>query len=330
LKQPPPLPGRSHGKGSGAAGLSSAARTTPAQPPSLLLSVEELERFGNLLVFAKATVEGSYAGKHKSPYRGSAAEFADYKEYVAGEDLARLDWRVYGRTRRLFIRQFEEETDMTVYLLVDRSASMRFGGTKRAPKFFTAAKIAAALAYLMLAQGDKAALALFSNRVTEYVSPGGTRRHLHRIVTALEQSRPAETTGLAQALVDCAALFKKRGRLVILSDFLDDTPALLDALAQFLHRKFEILLLHIVDSDELNLPAFAAAKFVDLETGEQVQVDPEEVRADYRETMRTFMAGLAREADLRQVQHRVVNTERPYLEAIEAYLGFRRKGEYGR
>ena len=219
---------------------------------------------------------------------------------------------------------------MTVYLLVDQSASMRFAGAKRSPKFFIAAKIAASLAYLMLAQGDKAALALFSNKVTQYVAPGGTRRHLHRIVTTLEQARPSNTTGLAQALVDCGSLFKKRGRLVILSDFLDDTPALLDALAQFLHRKFEILLLHIVDSDELNLPAFSAAKFVDLETGELVQVDPEEVRAEYRQTMRTFLDDMAREADLRQVQHRVVNTERPYLEAIEAYLGFRGKNEYGR
>ena len=326
MKQPPPLPGR----GTSVGRATSPAKALPARPPSLLLSVEELERFGNLLVFAKSTVEGSYAGRHKSPYRGSAAEFADYKEYVAGDDLARLDWRVYGRTRRLFIRQFEEETDMTVYLLVDQSASMRFAGAKRSPKFFIAAKIAASLAYLMLAQGDKAALALFSNKVTQYVAPGGTRRHLHRIVTTLEQARPSNMTGLAQALIDCGALFKKRGRLVILSDFLDDTPALLDALAQFLHRKFEILLLHIVDSDELNLPAFSAAKFVDLETGELVQVDPEEVRAEYRQTMRTFLDDMAREADLRQVQHRVVNTERPYLEAIEAYLGFRGKNEYGR
>ncbi len=337
MKQPPPLPPPLPGRGPGAGRISASpassarpASNTKAQPPSLLLSVEELERFGNLLVFAKATVEGSYAGKHKSPYRGSAAEFADYKEYVAGDDIARLDWRVYGRTRKLFIRQFEEETDMTVYLLVDQSASMRFAGGKRAPKFFIAAKIAASLAYLMLAQGDKAALALFADKVTQFVAPGGTRRHLHRIVTTLEQARPSSTTGLAQALVDCASLFKRRGRLVILSDFLDDTTALLDSLAQFLHRKFEILLLHVVDPDELHLPAFSAAKFVDLETGELVQVDPEEVRAEYRETMRSFIEGLAREADLRQVQHRVVKTDRPYLEAIEAYLGFRGKTEFGR
>src|SRR6186997_530746 len=118
---PPPTP-KKPGVSIAAASLLQSRKA--AQP--LLLNIQELERFENLLVFAKATVEGYYAGKHKSPYRGSAAEFADYKEYTPGDDLARLDWRVYGRTRRLYLRQFEEETDMTAYLMVDISGSMRY------------------------------------------------------------------------------------------------------------------------------------------------------------------------------------------------------------
>src|SRR5580704_13384980 len=279
--QPPPLP-KQTGVSAAAASLLKLRREARATPPPLLLNLQELERFENLLVFAKAVVEGYFAGKHKSPYRGSAAEFADYKEYAPGDDLARLDWRVYGRTRRLYLRQFEEETDMTVYLMLDTSGSMRYAGEKRQSKFFLAAKIAAALAYLMMAQSDKAALVLFAQKVTQYLAPGGTRRHLHRLVTELERVRPALTTGMAGAVQECTALFKKRGRIVILSDFLDDTAALFDALAQFVHRKFEILLLQIVDPDELNLPAFNAAKFVDLETAETVQVDPEEIRANYQ------------------------------------------------
>jgi uncharacterized protein (DUF58 family) len=305
-------------------------RKRKVAPPPLLLNLQELERFENLLVFAKAVVEGYFAGKHKSPYRGSAAEFADYKEYTPGDEIARLDWRVYGRTRRLYLRQFEEETDMTVYLMLDTSGSMRYAGEKRQSKFFLASKIAAALAYLMMAQNDKAALALFAQKVTNYLAPGGTRRHLHRIVTELERIRPALSTGIAGAVQECAALFKKRGRIVILSDFLDDTGALFDALAQFVHRKFEILLLQIVDPDELNLPAFNAAKFVDLETAEMVQVDPEEIRASYQAHMQRLIDDLAREADLRQIQHKLVDTRRPYLDAIEAYLGFRGRNERNR
>ena len=322
--QPPPLPV------SAVAASMSARRGQAAQPPPLLLNLHELERFENLLVFAKATVEGYFSGKHKSPYHGSAAEFADYKEYVPGDDLARLDWRVYGRTRRLYIRQFEEETDMTVYLLVDTSGSMRYAGEKRQSKFFLAAKIAAALAYLMMAQADKAALVLFAQKVTQFLAPGGTRRHLHRIVTELERVRPSKLTGIAQAVSECNALFKKRGRIVILSDFLDDTTQLLDALAQFVHRKFEILLLQVTDPDELNLPGFSAAKFTDMETGEQVQVDAEEIRESYQAKMKGMIETLSREADMRQIQHRLVDTQRPYLDAIEAYLGFRGKNEMSR
>jgi uncharacterized protein (DUF58 family) len=203
---------------------------------------------------------------------------------------------------------------------------MRYAGAGRSTKFHTAARIAAALAYLMNAQADKTALALFGQQVTQFIPPGGTRRHLHRVVTELERVRPAKTTGIATAVEECGALFKMRGRLVILSDFLDDTAALFDALAQFVHRKFDVLLLQITDPDELHLPSFAA-KFVDLETAEMVQVDPEEIRAAYRERMQRTIADLAREADLRQIQHRLIDTSRPYIDAIEAYLGFRGRSE---
>lgn len=219
---------------------------------------------------------------------------------------------------------------MTVYLMVDTSGSMRYAGEKRQSKYILAAKIAAALAYLMMAQSDKAALVLFAQKVTQYLAPGGTRRHLHKLVTELERVRPARTTGISEAVRECNVLFKKRGRIVILSDFLDDTAELFDTLAQFVHRKFEILLLQVTDPDEMSLPAFNAAKFVDLETAETVQVDPEEIRAQYQANMQRLVTDLAREADLRQIQHRLVDTRRPYLDAIEAYLGFRGKNETSR
>jgi uncharacterized protein (DUF58 family) len=317
-RTPPPLPGQS---------------VPPTGSETLsynILNIEELERFENLLIFAKSIVEGYFSGKHKSPDRGSAAEFADYKEYVAGDDLAHLDWRVYGRTRRLYIRQFEEETDMVVYLLVDASGSMRYAGERRTTKFHLAARVAASLAYLMLTQGDKAALATFSETITNVVPAGGTRRHLHQIVRALEKIKPSRGTSLSEALTQCAGIFKRRGRLVVISDFLDDSSNLYEALSQFVHRKFEVLLLHVIDPDELHLPSQNVAKFVDMETGETLQVDPEEIRASYEANMREHIDAIAREADLRGIQHRIVDTRRPYLDAIEAYLGFRGKNEMSR
>ena len=295
-----------------------------------LLTPVELERFKNLLVFARSTVEGYFVGKHKSPYRGSSVEFTDYKEYVPGDEVNRIDWRAYGRSRRLFVRQYEAETDMVIYLLVDVSASMSYAGTGKQSKYILAAKIAAALAYLMIHQGDKAALVLFAETLNRFLAPGGTRRHMHNLVTELERVEPASTTGIAHALEECSTLFKKRGRIVVLSDFWDDTDACFDALSQFLHRKFEILLLHVVHPDELNLPAVQAARFEDMETHEQVEVEPEEIRIAYRDTVRQRIEAIAREANSRRINHALVNTERPYLDAIEAYMGFRGRNALGR
>ena len=303
-------------------------RTTPPPVPKWiqrrpLLSPAELERFGNLLLFARATVEGHFAGKHKSPFHGTSVEFTDYKEYVPGDDPKRIDWRSYGRSRRLFVRQFEAETDMVIYLLVDVSASMSYAGTDRETKFGVAGKIAAALAYLMIHEGDKAALGLFAETLKRFLAAGGTRNHLHNLIAELEAVEPASTTGIAQALTECSSLFKRRGLLVVLSDFWDDPDRTFDALSRFLHRKFDILLLQIVHPHELELPDTSAARFHDLETHAEVEVEPEEIRSSYREQARQRVEAFAREAHLRRISHALVRTDRPYLDAIEAYLGFR-------
>lgn len=288
-----------------------------------ILTEEELARFKNLLVFAKSQVEGYFAGKHQSRYFGSSAEFCDYREYVPGENIDWVDWRCYARTRRLFVRRYHEETDMVVYLLVDTSGSMSYAGAGRKPKFQFASKIAAALSYLMIQQGDKVAAAFFSNRVNRYVPASGTRRHLYRLVSELELIEPCAETGMARAVTDCDSIFKKRGILVILSDFLDDCEAVFEALGRFMKRNFEILLLQLLDPDELNLPAINSARFVDLESGKQLMVEPEEIRRSYQMQMDKFVRSLGQEAAHRQIRYQLVNTNGSYLDAIEFYLGFR-------
>lgn len=298
-------------------------RTVSKRP--VLLAPEELDRFSDLLLFARTTVDGFFAGKHRSPYPGASAEFRDFRNYVPGDAIDRIDWRAYGRSRRLFIRRYEDETDMVAYLLTDISASMRYAGPKRPPKYIVAARIAAALAYLMLHQGDKAALGLFAAELKTYLPPGGTRRHLFDVVRALEQVQPAQTTNLPQALSQCAAFVRKRGRLVVLSDFLTPPEPLLEALSQFLHRGFTILLLQVLDPDEIELPHSTVARFIDLETNEEVEVDAAELRNAYRQRVEASLQSLAREAEARRIEHQVVSTAAPYTAALEAYLGFRRR-----
>ena len=305
-----------------------ARQTRKAKSPPALFTPEELERFKNLLVFARMVVEGYFSGKHKSPFHGSSAEFSEYKEYTAGDDPGNLDWRVYGRTRRLYLRQYEAETDMVVYLMLDTSGSMSYAGTGRQSKYLLAAKVAAALAYLMIHQGDKAALATFAEKVTQFQPPGGTRKHLHNLVSELEKVQPKLSTGMAAAVEECANLFRQRGLVVILSDFFTAYEPLFDALGHFMHRRFEILLLQVLDPDELNLPAMNVARFVDLESGEEVRAEPEEIRAAFRATMRERVEALAFQARQRRIRHAVIHTDRPYLEAIEAYLGFRGQQDF--
>lgn len=308
-----------------------ARQMPPPLPPepefsaaeSTLLNPAELARYGNLLVFAKSRVEGYFSGRHRSPYYGSNAEFADYQEYTSGEDIGHLDWRIYGRTRKLFLRKYEEETDMAVYLVVDASGSMQYRGKGAEPKFTRAAKIAAALAYLMIHQGDKVSLSLFGETLTSFVPPGGTRRHLYNLVRELDRVRPKAGTGIDRALGECASVFRKRGRIVVLSDFMGEPAPLFDALAQFVHRKFEILLLQVLDPDELDLPDVDIARFIDIETGETVEVEPGAIRRTYRETMARFNDDLATQAAARRVQYARVDTAEPYLSAVESYLGFR-------
>ena len=191
-----------------------------------LLDEAELERFRNLLVFAKTAVEGRYQGRHKSPDLGGGGEFSEYLAYEPGRPVQDIDWHVYARSKRLVIRRYRQETDMDVHLLVDTSGSMAYHGGKRETKGLRAARIAASLAYLMLKQGDKASITLFSERIIDHVPAGGTRRQLMAMLQALVRPAYASTGGtdLPACITECARLIRRRGRLVILSDFLGPIP----------------------------------------------------------------------------------------------------------
>jgi uncharacterized protein (DUF58 family) len=306
-----------------------AARQQAAGKRPLLLDLEALSRFDNLLIFAQTVVDGYFGGRHKSPFFGSAAEFADYREYQPGDDLSKIDWQVYGKSRRLYIRQYQEETDMVVYLLVDTSASMSYAGPHGQDKYLLCARIAAALAYLMIRQGDKLSLTLYDEKVYRHFPAGGTRGHLYSVVQALEEVTPRKRTGTEQALAECTSLFRRRGRIVILSDFLGETAPLFDALARFSHRRFEVQLLQLLDHDERHLPDVDIARFRDLETGEMIEVEPGEIRRTYRDLMAAHLDELGRQSQNRRIRYSLVESHQPYLSAIETYLGFRHASQRG-
>jgi uncharacterized protein (DUF58 family) len=323
---PPPLPTRVYATIRESA--AEAAEKLRSERAARLLDEGEMARFKNLIIFAKTLVESRYQGRHKSPDLGGGGEFSEFIAYDPSQSVQAIDWRVYARSRKLVVRRYLQETDMDVHLLVDASGSMAYHGGKREVKGLRAARIAAALAYLMLRQGDKASITLFADRVIDHLPAGGTRRHLMSMLRALV--RPAHEAGgltdLPAAIRECDRLLRRRGRLVVLSDFLGHDPQeVFDALLPFTHRGFEILLMQLTDPDELSLPDAPLARFVDMETGESVEVEPSEIRTDYEAAMRAKTDAYASGGARHRIDFTALDTASPYREAIEAYLGFRRK-----
>src|SRR6266508_2376671 len=261
----------------------------PAKPPPVpwrgsrrtdwkFLHPKNLKALKNLLFAARIIVEGTYTGRHKSPYRGSSPEFVDYREYNPGDEIRSIDWKAYARTDRYFIRLFEKETDLNCYLLVDKSASMGYGGaaykgvlpTSEVSKLDYACYLAAALASLMVKPGDKVSLALFDTKLERQIPPGGTFPHLYEILNTLEREKAGQRTSISRILQEAYPLYKRRGLLIVISDFLDEPEEIFRALNRYRHRHFEIILFHVLHQYEYELPPLDRVKFVDAETGETI------------------------------------------------------------
>ncbi len=284
------------------------------------LQPQDLRRFRSLLFAARMVVEGFYTGRHRSPYHDFSAEFADYRPYVPGDEIRAVDWKAVGRTDRLYVKLFRKETDMSAYLVVDRSASMGFSGDAGMSKFEYAAYLAASVSYLMLQQGDKPGLALCDDNLRSFVPPGGTMRHLQGIAKALEMDSPSDPTNIANSLRTLFPLARRRGMVIVLSDLLEDPLELFRALGMFQHRGFTILLFHILTEEELNLPHTDAARFTDPEGPGALDAHPESLRAAYRAELQSHLDALQEGAKARRIHYHMMTTALPYQEALAAYL----------
>jgi uncharacterized protein (DUF58 family) len=252
-------------------------------------------------------VEGYFAGRHVSRARGSSIEFRDYRQYVPGDDIALIDWRVYGRTDRFYLRTYDHESSMDCHLFLDSSASMGFGDNPSKleySSFFTAC-----LAYLVIRGGDRVSLQIFDRHIRTFIPPGSTSAHLNGLLNLLERNRPGERTSLAAALRASFPLLKRRGILVVVSDFFDDPAAIFAALSSYLHRGFKVFLFHVLAPAELDLPAKGLAAFRDLETGRRVIAHTDDVRAAYRAAIGRHIDALRDLATRRNVDYTVARTD---------------------
>ncbi|HEV3145739.1 MAG TPA: DUF58 domain-containing protein, partial [Gemmataceae bacterium] len=226
----------------------------------------ELRKYGGLTLVARTLVEGFLTGVHKSPYKGFSVEFAEHRQYYPGDEIRHIDWRAYGKTDRYYIKEYEEETNLKAYLLVDASGSMSFKGKKGISKFQYAQYVAASLAYLMLHQRDSVGLVLHDTKLRKMIPAKANSKHLLRIIRSLEASSPGGETELAPIWHDLAGhQFRRRGMVVILSDCFDDVDRLLRALQHFRHKRHEVLLFHILAPEEMDFPFSRLTQFRNLE-----------------------------------------------------------------
>jgi uncharacterized protein (DUF58 family) len=284
-----------------------------------LLDAAVVARLARMDVRARTVVEGFVAGLHKSPYKGFSVEFAEHRQYMPGDPLKTVDWKVYGKSDRFYVKEFEEETNLRAHLVLDGSASMGFA-TGDVSKFDYSRYLAAALAYLMIRQQDSVGLLLFDSDIRRFIPARSAGRHLRVLLEELENARPASTTGLAVTLHRLAERVKRRGLIILLSDLFDDADAVLRALRHFRHKRNEVVVFHVLDSAEIRFDFPREAVFRDLETNEEMLVRPWELRDEYRRAVQGWIARYRRGCREIGVDYVPMSTETPFDTALMAYL----------
>ncbi len=287
-----------------------------------LASPREIAGMAHLELVARGVVEGFLIGLHASPKRGFSAEFAENRPYNRGDDLRYLDWKVYARSDRLFVKQFEEETNLRAYLLLDVSRSMSWVSdpARFASKLEYARLLAAALSLLLIRQGDATGLVAFDDRLRAHLAPRTTRRHWRRLLTELTGLESGGRTDAGSALRDLAGRLRRRGLVVLISDLLVDPETTRTALRFLRHRGHEVLLFHVMDPGERELPAAGEAIFFDPETGEELGANSAALRRRYRDAVEAAIAGWRREALRWGAEYALLTTDTPLGLALRQFL----------
>jgi uncharacterized protein (DUF58 family) len=289
------------------------------------LKPEVVSRLSRLDLIARLVVEGFITGLHQSPYHGFSAEFSEYRQYMPGDPLRDLDWKVYGKTDRLYVKQYEEETNLKAYILVDASASMAYG-SGAVTKFQYAAYTAAALSHLMLRQRDAVGLVGFDDEIQTYLPPRSVASHLHALLTRLQNTSPeGADTDLAATFHDLAERIVRRGLIIIISDLFDDPDQLLNGLKHFRHRNHEVIVFHVLDPRERDLNFDRETRFVDLESGAQIATEPWHIAPAYRDHMEALIERFRRECREALIDYVLLETSEPFDKALFNYLAKRKR-----
>jgi len=286
---------------------------------SPFLSDEFIARIDKFNLRARLIVEGFIIGLHKSPYHGFSVEFSDHRQYNPGDDLKSLDWKVFAKTGKYYIKRYEEETNLKAYIILDHSNSMGYRSGD-ITKLDYAKALASALSYLMLSQQDAIGLLTYSEKLTNYIPPRSIKTYLNVILQELYNVQPSGGTNTSQILHTLADRIKKRGLIIIISDLIDEPDKLLLGLQHFRHQKHEVILFHIQDEQELKFAFKNETEFIDSETGEKITVSPWQVRQDYLNVYNDVTEYLKTKCRQSFIEYNPITTATPFDDCLLQYL----------
>ena len=294
------------------------------------LDSKTLDRIKRLDVRARLVVEGFITGQHRSPYHGFAVEFATHREYAPGDDIRHIDWKVWSKTDRLYIKEYEEETNLKCTILLDCSKSMRYGSQTGSTgddwsKFDYAATGAASLAYLLQQQQDAVGLVTFNPKVEKNLSPSSHPNHLKLMLHELQETSPDDKTDVAHVFPELARQIRRRGMVVLFSDLFLDIPTLAESLKQFRLRRHEVIVFHVMHDDELTFPFQENTLFRGLEMPVQLHTEPRALKRAYLEAVEKFLGQVRTTCATTGVDYVLMNTKEPLDAVLGSYLTFRHK-----
>lgn len=284
------------------------------------LNPETILKLSSLEIRAKYIVEGFLLGLHKSPYHGFSIEFSQHRPYMQGDSLKDVDWKVYGKTDRYFVKQYEEETNLRCNILLDISASMSYQQGNAVKKVEYGSTLAAALAYLMIKQKDAAGLVLYSDIIHKYLPPRATEIYLKEILLTLSRLPAAQKTNTALSLKSIAEKIHRRGMIIIISDLFDEPDQLLKSLKEIRSTGNEVVVFHILDTFERNFNFSSDSLFRDLETGEELSVQPHHLKKSYRKAFEEFIHTLKSGCQQTGIDYNLMDTGIPFDKALYTYL----------
>lgn len=302
------------------------------------LDPEVLAKISRLELRARMVVEGFISGMHKSPYQGFSVEFASHREYVPGDDIRHIDWRLYARGDRFYIKQYEEETNLRTHILLDCSRSMAYpqedaihatgdrgdGKRGRMTKYDYACTLAASLVYLLIHQQDACGLVMFDHAIREQIPPTSSSVQLRSLIELIERNAPAHTTNMKMMLSQVAEHVRQRGLIILISDLLTDVDSVIEGLQRLRYTRHDVIVLHVLDHDELNFPFTDNTLFEGLEHPDvQVLTDPQSLRASYLEIVQNFVSRVRAACVNHRIDYRLLSTRDPLDAGLATFLAAR-------